>query len=166
MTELLARNERGVAKKLQWEEWCTTAQIRVGELRETNVTLSELPRDTEKKAKAVEENLKIQTTTLQSRSGSIGIEVLKAVEAEINKNVELRTDVHGSEAELKAIKEEMVKLKEIQVHNPLSQPLSPITEDIPEFTQQTQHTTQSNGSLGLEAKITRQTYTLQEGFQW
>ena len=84
--------------------------------------------------------------------------VLKALEVEINESVALRTKVRGLEVGLKAKKEEMAKLKESHVHSSLPRPLSPIREDIPKFTQQTQHPMQASRSLGVEEKITKKTY--------
>lgn len=57
--ELLAKFEKLKGEKKQWEDWCTEAQAKVGELQTTNVKLSKLLCKAKKKAKAVEKQLKI-----------------------------------------------------------------------------------------------------------
>ena len=182
MNELLARHNKLRGEATQWEKWCAEAQAKVGELRLTNTKLSELLREADKKTKTAEEQLRIQTTAMQSRSGSIGVgsaesatlgpvsqevhnEIVKALESEINENVSLRTEMRGMEEQIKALKEEMERLKSSATSTELPRQLSPIREE-QEIPQQTQHTSEAGGSGQTEREPAERTYTLKEGQQW
>ena len=183
MNELLTRFNKLKGETTQWERWCAEAQAKVGELRTTNTKLSELLRDAEKKTKAAEEQLRIQTTAMQSRSGSTGIgsaasaiagpvsqeahnEVVKALEAEINENVSLRTEVRGMEEQIRALKEEVERLKSNTSSYCASKTTLTHTRRARSAPRYTTHLGKQEGLDKQKKEPMERTYTLKEQHQW
>ena len=89
----------------------------------------------------------------------------KALEAEINENVSLRTEVRGMEEQIKALKEELERMKNNPMLTVLPNQLSPIQEEH-ELPLDTLQTTKAGGSGQTKREGAIITYTLKEQFQW